>query len=716
MPSPLTTIPSTGLEANLVNTITQGVGPKITSITYVGDDTAALPAGGQTITVNGSGFKNTSTIYIDGAVVGVVSYVDANTLTFVAPAKAASNYSLYVVNADGATAISVPGISYSNAPVWSTSSGSIGSPYEANSFNVSLSATGDGSVTYAMAAGNSLPSGLTLASNGYISGTVPATDPTTTYTFYVVATDSQNQDTERSFSITYNKDAVTWSSPANGAAYSLTAGTANTVSLSATSAAGKSITYSVQSGTLPANVSISGSNLTGTPNTGQNNTSVVIRATAADTNRFADQTLYFTVTAITNFIKKFTKTYAQVYDIGVDSSGNVYACGFNTGSTSFIAKFDSTGTCLFIKTITSGSSHGLSRIHVTSNGTFYTSGYVSSGSQYGYVVKWNSSGEKIWESGVTRPNVIRAVFEDSDGSVWAVGGGQGDTGEDHHLIKFDSSGSRVGSWNSTDSRSNGLNGIYVDADFVYLCGYQEYTNYGNEYNGYVAKLSKSNPTSVSWSKSISRDLGILTDETVRSITVDASGNIYGVMTGMKQGQAYYELSVFKLSSNGSSFDWIRKFTDSQGSGSYGGVTASITLTSNNLFVSMVHASKQSLVARYNTAGSLQWKRQFKLVSNGTLGTTSIPVSGDYFYVGFADSTDSVDSFITKFNIDGTGQNTYSNSVIYANNDLTEEARTEYSLYNNGVGFSSFTPSAYSGTLTLSANNPSGVFTFTNILG
>ena len=293
MPSPLTTIPSTGLEANLVNTITQGVGPKITSITYVGDDTAALPAGGQTITVNGSGFKNTSTIYIDGAVVGVVSYVDANTLTFVAPAKAASNYSLYVVNADGATAISVPGISYSNAPVWSTSSGSVGSPYEANTFNVSLSATGDGSVTYAMAAGNSLPSGLTLASNGYISGTVPATDPTTTYTFYVDAIDSQNQETTRSFSITYNKDEVTWASPANGAAYSAFIGDTVNTALSATSSSGRSITYTVQSGSLPANVSISGASIVGVANAGHENTAVVIRASETVSGRYTDRTLYY---------------------------------------------------------------------------------------------------------------------------------------------------------------------------------------------------------------------------------------------------------------------------------------------------------------------------------------------------------------------------------------------------------------------------------------
>lgn len=302
---PLTTIPISGLESNVVQQIQSGGGiPKISSISYPGDDTAALPAGGQTITINGSNFSLTSAVYIDGTQVGVVSYVNANTLTFVAPAKAASNYSLYVVNPDGATAIAVPGISFSNAPVWSTSSGSIGTPYEAASFSVNLSATGDGSVTYAMAAGNTLPTGLTLAANGLLSGTVPATDPSTTYTFHVNATDSQNQDTSRSFSVTYTKDEVTWSSPANGAAYSLNTGQANTISLEANSAAGKSISYTVQSGSLPANVSISGANVTGTPNSVQANTSVVIRATANGTNRFADRTLYF-ATAVSTITINF---------------------------------------------------------------------------------------------------------------------------------------------------------------------------------------------------------------------------------------------------------------------------------------------------------------------------------------------------------------------------------------------------------------------------
>lgn len=331
----LTQIRTESLAAEVTTAIVSAAGlpPKITSIDYPGDDTAADPAGGQTVVIHGANFSASSTIYLNGNQAGVVGYINATALSFTTPAGSPGVVSLYVVNADGGTAIAVPGLLYSGTPSWTTSAGTLGSPYETNSFSVTLQATGDGNVTFAVSAGNTLPSGLTLAANGVLSGTIPASDPTTTYTFYVDAIDAQNQETPRTFSVTYTKDTVTWSSPANGSAYSLNAGAANTITLEANSAAGKSITYSVQSGTLPANLAISGSSITGTPNTAQVNTSVVIRATAADTNRFADQTLYFAITAVSNYIQGFsvpnltsdtTADYNGYYGtVGRDSSNNI---------------------------------------------------------------------------------------------------------------------------------------------------------------------------------------------------------------------------------------------------------------------------------------------------------------------------------------------------------------------------------------------------------
>jgi hypothetical protein len=123
------------------------------------------------------------------------------------------------------------------------------------------------------------------------------TNTDTTYTFNVDVTDSENQSTTRQFSVTYRVDVVTWSSPADGASFSWTQGQSNSAALTAASAAGKSVSFAVQSGSLLSNVTISGNLITGIPDTVQSNTAVTIRATAADTLRYADRTLYFTVAA-----------------------------------------------------------------------------------------------------------------------------------------------------------------------------------------------------------------------------------------------------------------------------------------------------------------------------------------------------------------------------------------------------------------------------------
>lgn len=182
-----------------VNTI---VTPKVSTIGYPGDDTAANIAGGQTITLTGTGFQVGASVLIAGTVVNVVSFVSSTQLTFTTPSMSAGSYVLYVINTDGGTAISVPGIQYSGVPTWSTSAGSLGSPVKASSVTYTVAATGDAPVTYSVVSG-SLPSGLSLNStSGVISGTTPTVGSATTYNFTIRASDAQNQDTDRAFSLT----------------------------------------------------------------------------------------------------------------------------------------------------------------------------------------------------------------------------------------------------------------------------------------------------------------------------------------------------------------------------------------------------------------------------------------------------------------------------------------------------------------------------------
>jgi len=286
-----------------VNTVTSGISnvqatvttiatPKISSITYVGDDTAADPAGGQTITLNGLNFVTGATVLINNQIVSVVSVVNSTTITFTSPALAAGSYIVYVINTDGGTGISIPGIQYSGTPAWTTPAGSLGSQYETEAVNKTLVSAGDAPITYSLVSG-SLPPGATFNANGTITGTSELTASPTTYTFTVAASDAQNQETNRQFSITVNPDAITWSNPANATVISsYEYSNISNVPLTATSAIGDTINYSGNN--FPSGITISGGNISGMSNTVANTTATIV-ATGNSTTRTSSETVYFNV-------------------------------------------------------------------------------------------------------------------------------------------------------------------------------------------------------------------------------------------------------------------------------------------------------------------------------------------------------------------------------------------------------------------------------------
>ena len=126
------------------------------------------------------------------------------TATFTGLSNAQEPYDIKVTNPSNLFGL-LPDALYVNAsPVWQTSSGTLGTFNEQVSITLSaLSATdSDSTITYALASGSSLPSGVTLnSSTGVISGTLPDISTDTTYTFTVNASDGLNT-IPRSFSIT----------------------------------------------------------------------------------------------------------------------------------------------------------------------------------------------------------------------------------------------------------------------------------------------------------------------------------------------------------------------------------------------------------------------------------------------------------------------------------------------------------------------------------
>jgi hypothetical protein len=306
--------------------------PRISSIAYSGDDNATNTAGGDTITINGSFFKSGCFVYVDTTQSSVVSFISSTQITFTAPAKSAGTYTLYVYNPDGGTAIYIPGISYSGTPTWSNAAGSIGTAYETVelSSNVSvLSASSNSTVKYRLYSG-SLPTNAVLDTDtGAITGVTNTVAGVTTYTFVIEAYDLEDQGTLRTFSITINPDVVTWSSPADGNTINGVVGTSVSQALSSSSAIGRSITYTAN--TLPTGLSISGSNITGTPTTAQSLTSL-ITATASTTNKFATRILNWIIAAASDIyfpyvslLLKSTATNTQNNSTFLDSSTNNFS-------------------------------------------------------------------------------------------------------------------------------------------------------------------------------------------------------------------------------------------------------------------------------------------------------------------------------------------------------------------------------------------------------
>lgn len=310
----------------LVPTVTRFA---VTDGSYVDtNDTAADPAGNQVIVLYGSGFAPGATVLVGSTTIGAVTFLDSGRLTFSSPALGSGSYTVFVTNVNGGTGILVPGLVYSGVPTFTTAAGSLGSVYETTAISTTVVATGDAPITYAISSG-SLPSGSTLSSGGAISGTAPVDGSSTTYSFTVQATDAQNQDSVRSFSLTINTDVVSFSSPANNTTTSATQNTAiSNVTVTATSAAGYGVLYT--SSGLPTGLSMNTSTgiISGTPTVVASNTSI-ITATANTTSRTAALYLNWTINLPGDLFWKYASLLLSANTVPKGNTFNTDLSTFN---------------------------------------------------------------------------------------------------------------------------------------------------------------------------------------------------------------------------------------------------------------------------------------------------------------------------------------------------------------------------------------------------
>jgi hypothetical protein len=204
----ITTAKASGVLTTSYNDLTDkpdltGLGIKISNIQVtdsggtVLDDTAVDIAGGY-IKLTGSGFLTGCQVLINNVPATSTTFVSSTVVRAQVPATAAGTYIVYLVNPDGGVGIRVNGVTFSATPSWVTGSALDGAADTA--ISIQLSATG--ASTFALQSGSTLPTGLTLSSGGLLSGTVTGLTEETVYSFTVIATDTENQDSPRTFNIT----------------------------------------------------------------------------------------------------------------------------------------------------------------------------------------------------------------------------------------------------------------------------------------------------------------------------------------------------------------------------------------------------------------------------------------------------------------------------------------------------------------------------------
>jgi len=234
-----------------------------------------------TLTIIGTNFVSGATAYAIGtnAVEVAATSTTFNSLvqlTAVFTGLTAANepYDIKVVNPSNLFGLLPDALFVNNQVVWTTASGSLGSFGDAVAISVSATASDDSTITYAVAAGSSLPSGVNLnTATGLISGTLPDVASNTTYTFTLTASDGSNPAVSRQFSFTSNAAPI-WST-SSGSLGEFSENTSINITITATDAS-DSVSYSLASGSsLPSGITLNSSTgvISGTlPSVSQNTT------------------------------------------------------------------------------------------------------------------------------------------------------------------------------------------------------------------------------------------------------------------------------------------------------------------------------------------------------------------------------------------------------------------------------------------------------------
>jgi hypothetical protein len=450
---------SRGSTTTAISGFSEGVSASsiITSISYLAANGTVLTANAaptvsnSIIKIVGTGFTSGANVYLNGLLQpsANVTFVNSTELRLNVPPLTTNTYSLMAFDSTGAGTVYYPGVRFDPYPIWTT-----GTYESAVLVSTQFLATGygSGSISFSLASGNTLPSGLSLAANGLLSGTTSLN----TYNFYVNAIDSENQVVSQQ--ITLNVNPPTYSVAAAGAVNNINEGSSLTFNVTTTLVDNGTTLYWTANNvsTSDADFSASSGSFSITSNAGSFSITPLADVTTEGSETFAvsirtgstSGTVVATSSSITVNDTSTAVKYSN-YFVDYGYSGSSYMTIPNTGALATALSSATQTREMWVKRMFNSSGRNVALFRLTggdtgtfyiNNGTFYiyNNGNIMSASEsyltYGgwaHVALVLSGGvAKLWIGGVLR-STTSTSFSASSGAIQI--GGANDQGSIGYL-------------------------------------------------------------------------------------------------------------------------------------------------------------------------------------------------------------------------------------------------------------------------------------------